>query len=81
MFVEINFRKSKWLVSGPCHPPSQIGQCYFDFLDQALDVYSSYEKIVITEGFDAQFDDEFLYQLNLSNLVKESTLTEKANLY
>ena len=53
LFVEINFRKSKWLLFGTYHPPSQNDQYYFDCLDKALDVYSSYEKIILTGDFNA----------------------------
>ena len=47
LLVEINFRKSKWLLFGTYHPPSQNDQYYFDCLDKALDVYSSYEKLFL----------------------------------
>ena len=54
LFVEINFRKRKWLLFGTYHPPSQNDQYYFDCLDKALDVYSSYEKVILTGNFNAQ---------------------------
>ena len=44
IFVEINFRKSKWLLCSTYHPPSQSDQYYFDNIDKALDVYCQYEK-------------------------------------
>ena len=44
LFFETNSRKSKWLLFGTYHPPSQNNQYYFDCLDNALVVYSSYEK-------------------------------------
>ena len=43
IFVEINFRKSKWLLCRTYHPPSQSDQYYFDNIDKALDVYCQYE--------------------------------------
>ena len=77
LFVEINFRKSKWLLFGTYHPPSQNDQYYFDCLDKALDVYSSYEKVILTGDFNARESecvfDLFLYQHDLTNLVKEGT--------
>ena len=77
LFVEINFRKSKWLLFETYHPPSQNDQYYFDCLDKALDVYSSYEKVVFTGDFHALGSkcifDSFLYQHDLTNLVKEGT--------
>ena len=39
IFVEINFRKCKWVLCGTYHPPSQSDQCYFDNINKALDVY------------------------------------------
>ena len=44
LFVKLNFRKCKWLLFGTYHPPSQADISYFDNLDQAFDIYSSYEK-------------------------------------
>ena len=43
LFIELNFRKCKWLLSGIYHPPSQSDQYFFDRLDNALDAYSNYE--------------------------------------
>ena len=51
IFVEINFRKSKWLLCGTYHPPSQSDQYYFDNIDEALDVYCQYEKIMLAGDF------------------------------
>ena len=44
LFIEINFRKCKWLLCGLYQPSSQSDQYFFDNLDEALDVYSTYEK-------------------------------------
>ena len=77
MFLEINFRKSKWLLCGTYHPPSQPDQYFFDKFDIALDVYNNYEKIILVGDFNAQEGEEcldtFLYQHKLTNLVKEHT--------
>ena len=77
LFVEINFRKSTWLLFETYHPPSQNDPYYFDCLDKTLDVYSSYEKVIFTGDFNVQENecvfDSFLYQHDLTNLVKEST--------
>ena len=53
-FVEIYFRKSKWLLCGTYHPPSQSDQYFFDNIDKALDVYFQYEKIMLAGDFNAQ---------------------------
>ena len=38
LFIELNFRKSKWLLSEMYHPPAQPDPCFFNTLDKALDV-------------------------------------------
>ena len=40
LFIEVNFRKSKWLLLGTYHPPSQKDDFYFDSIGRALDPYS-----------------------------------------
>ena len=77
LFIELNFRKCKWLLSGIYHPPSQSDQYFFDRLDNALDVYSNYENILLVGDFNAQIGetclDTFLYQHELKNVNKEPT--------
>ena len=50
---------------GLCHPP-QSSQYAFDNLDKALDVYSTYKKVLITGDFNVQEGEKcldiFLYQ-------------------
>ena len=48
IFVKLNFRKCKWLLLGTYHPPSQSDQCFFENVNEELDTYSYYEKIVLT---------------------------------
>ena len=72
IFVETNFRKSKWLLCGTYHPPSQSDQYYFDNIDKALDVYCQYEKIMLVGDFNAQIGekcfDDFLFQHELRSV-------------
>ena len=72
IFAEINFRKSKWLLCGTYHPPSQSDQYYFDNIDKALDVYCQYEKIMLVGDFNAQIGekcfDDFLFQHELRSV-------------
>ena len=35
LFVELSFRKYKWLLLGTYHPPSQSKQHFFENVDQA----------------------------------------------
>ena len=44
LFVELNFRKSKWFLFGTYHPPAQNGQYFFNCIDKALDTYSNYSR-------------------------------------
>ena len=44
LYIELNFRKCKWLLLGTHHPPSQYDQYYFNNLDKSMDTYSNYEK-------------------------------------
>ena len=54
LFLEINFRKSKWLLCGTYHPPSQSKDYYFNNLDKALDKYPEYERVLIVGDFNTE---------------------------
>ena len=77
MFVELNFRKSKWLLFGTYHPPAQNDQYFFNCIDKALDTYSNYTNVLLAGDFNAEDDEpclsNFLYQHDLYNLAKVST--------
>ena len=77
LFVEVNFRKCKWLLFGTYHPPSQPDIYYFDNLDKAFDIYSSYERRLLIGDFSTERSepriDSFVYEHELQNLVKEKT--------
>ena len=70
-------RQSKWLLMGAYHPPSQSDCYFFEHLDKALDIYSNYEKVLITGDFNSEipepYMDFFLYQHGMTSLVKEKT--------
>ena len=61
----------------PTIPPSQNDQYYLEALDKALDCYSSYDRIVLIGDFNSEDHETcmetFLYQHNLTNIVKEGT--------
>ena len=82
LFIELNFRKCKSLLSGIYHSPSQSDQYFFDKLDNALDVYSNYENILLVRDFNTQiretYLDTFLYQHELENMNKEPTRYENS---
>ena len=55
VFVEINLRKTKWLLFGTYHPPSQSDNYYFDSLTKALDQYlEKYDKFLLAGDFNAE---------------------------
>ena len=41
IFIELNFRKCKWMLLGTYHPPSQKHDYYFENLSNALHMYIS----------------------------------------
>ena len=45
IFVELAFRKCKWLLCGTYHPQSQGNEYFFNNLDKALDTCSRYYKL------------------------------------
>ena len=77
LFVELNFRKSKWLLFGTYHPPAQNDQYFFNCIDNALDTYSNYDNVLLAGDFNAEHDEpclsNFLHQHDLYNLVKVDT--------
>ena len=68
LFVELNFRKSKWLLGAMYHPPSQPDQYFFNTLDKALDVYSNYENVLLIGDFIVQIEARHLdtFYINMS---------------
>ena len=73
LYIEINLRKTKFLLIGTYHPPNQADQYYFDNINKALDMYShSYDKVLLSGDFNAQEDEtvisNFIYQNNLKNI-------------
>ena len=82
LFIEINLRKTKWLLFGTYHPPNQNDQYYFEHVGRALDIYnSSFDKILLVGDFNAEEIEtcmgSFLFQYELKNLVKDKTCFKK----
>ena len=78
LFVKINLRKTKWLLYGTYHPPSQNKSLYIDSVSSALDTYlSQYDKLFLVGDFNCETFDPtlkgFLDQYSLKNIVKEPT--------
>ena len=83
IFIEINLRKTKWLLFRTYHPPSNSDKEYFEQIELALDTYSNYEKFLLIGDFNAEDTEpcliNFLYQIDAKNLVKEKTCFESVN--
>ena len=54
LFVELKFRKSKWLLGGMCHSPFQPDEYLFNTLGNTLNIYSNYENVLLIGNLNAQ---------------------------
>ena len=73
MFIEIKLRKTKWLILGTYHPPSQSDDYFFKALGNAIDQYlKTYEKILLLGDFNDEDTEpilsEFLEQYEAKNM-------------
>ena len=78
IFIELNFRKSKWLLFGTYHPPSQSDNYYFDQVGKALSFYNTtYDKILIAGDLNAEITEpclsNFMDAYGLKCIVHENT--------
>ena len=75
--IEINLRKTKFLLLASYHPPAQSDEYFFDNMTKILDKYNSYEKVLLVGDFNAQENEpclrNFLCENNLKNIVKQPT--------
>ena len=71
-FIELNFRKCKWLLCATYRAPSQNDNVFFDNIDKCLDVYSTYERVALAGDYNAKVGeklfDTFLYQHKLTSI-------------
>ena len=78
IFVEINLRSKKWLISCSYNPNVSHIQNHTVNLSKNLDFYSSkYENFIVIGDFNAEMTnnylEEFCASYNLKNLIKEPT--------
>ena len=78
IFLEINFKKSKWLLFGSYHRPKQNDEYYFDKVTHALDFYAkAYDNVLLAGDFNVEEHEpaleSFLTQHNSKNLVRDNT--------
>ena len=78
IFIELNFRRNKWLLMGTYHPPSQCTKYFYSEVGKVLDNYANtYENILLMGDFNEKETEtntiHFFEKYNLKNLVKEPT--------
>ena len=82
-FIELNFRKCKWLLCATYRAPSQNHNYFFDNVDKGLDVNSTYERVALAGDFNAQVGeklfDTFLYQHELTSINRYPTCYKNPN--
>ena len=83
VFIELNFRKAKWLLFSTYLPPWQNKTYYFEELSKALDVYGArYDNIILVGDFNTKDSEEvlsdFLFEHDLDNLVSFPTCYQNA---
>ncbi len=87
LFIEINLRKTKFLLFGTYHSTHEeyglSDEDYFQQISLALDVYSNYDKFLLAGDFNSEEEEyilqKFLYEHNAINLVKEKTCFKNIN--
>lgn len=77
IFIELNFRKSKWLFGG-IYSPKQSDNYFFEFLGNTLDKYGQiYDNFLVAGDFNTEETapvlSKFLKDYDAENLVKEKT--------
>ena len=64
-FVELNFKKLKWLLCGTYHPPAQNDKYSFNCIDKPFDTYSNCDNVLLAGDFNVEDDEpclsNFLY--------------------
>ena len=78
IFVEINFRKKKWLICASYNPHKRNISNHLHHLSKGLDNYiGNYDNILLLGEFNSEFSEpclnDFCDIYNLKNLVKEPT--------
>ena len=58
-FIELNFRKCRWLLCITYCAPSQNHNYFFDSTDKCLDVYSTYERVVLAGELNARVGEKW----------------------
>ena len=55
VFIELNFRKSKWLIGGIYYPPNQKDEYIFKCIGRGPEAYNdNYDKVLLAGDFNAE---------------------------
>ena len=78
IFIEINLRSKKWLLSCPYNPYLTLLNKHIQNMSRGLDVYSpKYDNFMILGDFNVKTPNTTIYEFwttyNLKNLIKEPT--------
>ena len=78
IFVELNFRKSKWLLFGSYHPPNQSDEYYFNKVSMSLDMYMPiYNNFLLAGDFNSEDSEPelcaFLQKYGAKNIQIKNT--------
>ena len=84
IFVEINLRKTKWLLFGGYRPPRQQAEYLLKYANYALDTYrQTFDKFLLAGDFNIEETDaimsEFLFKNDSKNLVQQKTCFKSTN--
>ena len=78
MFIELNFRKKKWLLSCAYNPSKTTISDHLEILRRNLDLYSAqYENLIMIGDFNSDVNQSYMKTFwesyNSSSLIKEPT--------
>ena len=84
IFVEINLRKTKWLLFGGYRPPRQQAEYFLKHVNYALDTYrQTFDKFLLAGDFNIEETDpimsEFLFKNDSKDLVQQKTCFKSTN--
>ena len=84
IFVEINLRKTKWLLFGGYRPPRQQAEYFLKHVNYALDTYrQTFDKFLLAGDFNTEETNpimsEFLFNNDAKNLVEQKTCFKSTN--
>ena len=81
--LELNFKKSKWLLISIYRPETYKKNEFIEALSKLIDTYSDYENLIIVGDFNMEAKDAIMQQLILSydlySIIKKPTCLKNKN--